>query len=178
MSKGFMYILKCCDGSYYTGSTTNLELRLAQHQCGEGANHTSKRLPVELVYCEEYERIDDAFYREKQVQGWGRKKKESLIAKTFENLHELAKCKNKSHSENAGFDSAQPAGCSAQPAGCSAQPAGCSAQPAGCSAQPAGCSAQPAGCSAQPADNSAPEPDCSLSGVEGKMQTSDKKEYL
>lgn len=62
-----MYILLCSDGSYYTGSTNNLELRLAQHQWGEGANHTKKRLPVQLLYFEEFDRIDEAFYREKQI---------------------------------------------------------------------------------------------------------------
>ncbi len=66
---GYMYILQCCDGSYYTGSTKNLERRLQQHQEGKGANHTKKRLPVTLVYYELYDRIDTAFYREKQVQG-------------------------------------------------------------------------------------------------------------
>jgi len=76
---GWMYILECVDGSYYTGSTNNLESRLAQHQAGEGANHTKKRLPVKLAYFEEFLRIDEAFYREKQVQGWSRKKKEALI---------------------------------------------------------------------------------------------------
>ena len=74
-----MYILLCSDGSYYTGSTQDLELRLAQHQNGEGANHTRKRLPVQLIYFEEFPRIDEAYYREKQVQGWSRKKKEALI---------------------------------------------------------------------------------------------------
>ncbi|MEI7425956.1 MAG: GIY-YIG nuclease family protein [Candidatus Moraniibacteriota bacterium] len=70
-----MYILECADGSYYTGSTKDLEFRLAQHQSGKGANHTKKRLPVKLVYFEEYARIDEAFYREKQVQGGRREKK-------------------------------------------------------------------------------------------------------
>ena len=74
-----MYILECSDGSYYTGSTKDLELRLQQHNHGEGANHTKKRLPVKLVYYEEFQRIDEAFQREKQVQGWGRTKKEALI---------------------------------------------------------------------------------------------------
>ena len=87
---GYMYILECSDGSYYTGSTTNLELRLQQHQNGEGANHTKKRLPVKLVYYEEYARIDEAFYREKQVQGWCRKKKEALIHGKPELLPKLA----------------------------------------------------------------------------------------
>ena len=74
-----MYILECSDGSYYTGSTVDLELRLKQHENGLGANHTKKRLPVRLVYYEEFQRIDEAFTREKQVQGWRREKKEALI---------------------------------------------------------------------------------------------------
>ena len=86
-----MYILECSDGSYYTGSTNNLELRLQQHQAGEGANHTKKRLPVTLVYYEQYERIDEAFFREKQVQGWSRKKKEALIENRPQDLPFLSK---------------------------------------------------------------------------------------
>ncbi|RMH61088.1 MAG: GIY-YIG nuclease family protein [Calditrichaeota bacterium] len=108
--KGYMYILECADGSYYTGSTTNLKRRLAQHQAGEGANHTKNRLPVKLVYFEEYPGIDTAFYREKQIQGWSRKKKEALINNTPEKLHELAKCMNESSHINytGGFGFAQP----------------------------------------------------------------------
>lgn len=89
--KGWMYILECSDSSYYTGSTNNLELRLQQHQNGEGANHTKKKLPVMLVYYEEFERIDEAFYREKQVQGWSRKKKEALINSVPQYLPLLSK---------------------------------------------------------------------------------------
>ena len=100
MSKGWMYILECADGSYYTGSTNNLELRLVQHQSGEGANHTKKHLPVKLVYFEEFQRIDEAFYREKQVQGWSRKKKEALINGMPQKLHELAECMNETHCKN------------------------------------------------------------------------------
>jgi putative endonuclease len=77
--KGFVYILLCADGSYYTGSTNDLERRLQQHEAGEGANHTKKRLPVKLVYCEVFD-VVCAFYREKQIQGWSRRKKEALIA--------------------------------------------------------------------------------------------------
>ena len=95
-----MYILECSDGSYYTGSTKNLKLRLAQHQKGKGANHTKKRLPVTLVYFEEFERIDQAFYREKQIQGWSRKKKQALIHNRHEQLHEFAKCLNESSHQN------------------------------------------------------------------------------
>ncbi len=67
MSKGYMYILECSDGSYYTGSTKDLERRLQEHQNSRGANYTKRRLPVKLVYFEEYSRIDEEFYREKQV---------------------------------------------------------------------------------------------------------------
>ena len=98
--KGWMYILLCADGSYYTGSTNNLELRLQQHQYGEGANHTKKRLPVQLIYFEGFERVEDAFFREKQVQGWGRKKKEALIKNMPEELHRLATCMNETHFKN------------------------------------------------------------------------------
>ena len=102
--KGYMYILLCSDDSYYTGSTTNLEMRLAQHQNGEGANHTQKRLPVQLVYYEEFSRIDEAFYREKQIQGWTRKKKEALINGWEEELKKLAQCLNESSHKNKKKD--------------------------------------------------------------------------
>lgn len=97
---GWVYILESADGSYYTGSTSNLELRLAQHQAGEGSNHTKKRLPVKLIYFEEFQRIDNAFYREKQVQGWGRNKKEALIKGMPEELKKLAECMNETHFRN------------------------------------------------------------------------------
>jgi putative endonuclease len=95
--KGFLYILECSDGSYYCGSTVDLTKRLKEHNNGRGANHTKKRLPVELVYVEEYDRIDKAFDREKQIQGWSRNKKEALINGDFAILNGLAECKNKTH---------------------------------------------------------------------------------
>jgi len=91
--KGYMYILRCSNGKYYTGSTKNLDLRLAQHQVGEGANYTKMHLPVEFVYYEEFQRIDEAFYREKQVQGWCRAKKEALIKGEYSKLPEFSKSK-------------------------------------------------------------------------------------
>jgi putative endonuclease len=89
----WMYILKCADNSYYVGSTTNLDLRLVQHQSGKGSRYTSGRLPVELVYGEEYERVSDAYAREKQVQNWGRAKRKALINGNVEALPPLAKKK-------------------------------------------------------------------------------------
>jgi putative endonuclease len=87
---GYTYILKCVDGTYYVGSTNNLTLRLEQHHAGIGANYTRKRRPLELIYYEQYDRIDDAFYREKQLQGWSRKKKEALMEGRLEELPILA----------------------------------------------------------------------------------------
>jgi putative endonuclease len=91
MSKGWMYILECSNGAFYTGSTNNLELRIQQHQNGEGANFTKKHLPVRLVYYEEFQRVGEAFYREKQVQGWSRKKKQALIESRYSELPQLSK---------------------------------------------------------------------------------------
>lgn len=90
---GYMYILKCNNDSYYTGSTINSDKRLKEHNAGLGSNHTKKYLPVELVYHEVFQRIDEAFYREKQVQGWSRVKKEALITSKNYLLPELSKSK-------------------------------------------------------------------------------------
>jgi len=89
--QGYMYILECSDGSFYVGSTHDLDLRLAQHQAREGANYTKKLLPVRLIYFEAFSRIDEAFYREKQVQGWSRRKKLALINSEHDKLPELSK---------------------------------------------------------------------------------------
>ena len=91
MRTGYVYILECSDGSYYTGSTTDLERRLEQHQIGEGAKYTRSRRPIKLIYSEEYDRIDVAFFREKQIQGWSRKKKLALIEGRLEELPVLSK---------------------------------------------------------------------------------------
>jgi putative endonuclease len=90
----WMYILQCSDGSYYVGSTVDVEKRVWQHQQGEGAKYTSKRLPVELVFAEEFPRIDEAFQREKQVQGWSRAKKEALIRGDYDALPDLSSSKS------------------------------------------------------------------------------------
>ncbi|MGC2165092.1 MAG: DEAD/DEAH box helicase family protein [Gallionella sp.] len=88
---GYMYILECADGSFYTGSTVDLRLRLEQHQNGEGAKHTNNNAPLKLVYYETHDRIDEAFAREKQVQGWSRAKKIALINGNADLLRKLSK---------------------------------------------------------------------------------------
>jgi putative endonuclease len=89
--KGYVYILKCSDDSYYTGSTIDILQRIAEHNQGAGANYTRKRLPVKLMYQEEFNHIDDAFAREKQIQGWSRVKKEALIRGDIQALKLLSK---------------------------------------------------------------------------------------
>jgi putative endonuclease len=85
-----VYILECSDGSYYVGSTVDLERRLAEHQSGSGARYTSWRLPVQLVFAEEFTRVDEAFQREKQIQGWSRAKRRALIDRSFASLPDLS----------------------------------------------------------------------------------------
>ena len=91
---GYMYVLQCADGSFYAGSTKDLEQRIIKHKDGEGAEYTQKKLPVKLVYYETFERIDKAFYREKQIQKWSRAKKLSLIKGDIEVLKQLSKNRN------------------------------------------------------------------------------------
>jgi putative endonuclease len=91
--KGYMYILECADGSFYTGSTKYLNFRIEKHNNGDGANHTRKYGPCKLVYFEEFQRIDHAFYREKQVQRWSRNKKWALINGEIDQLKGFAKKK-------------------------------------------------------------------------------------
>jgi putative endonuclease len=83
MSSSWLYILECRDGTYYTGSTNDVERRLFEHQNGLGANYTRKRLPVRLVFCQEFSSISDAFYREQQIKNWSQEKKRALIEGTL-----------------------------------------------------------------------------------------------
>jgi len=97
----YVYILKCKDGSYYVGVTNDIERRLREHNEGiHPEAYTFKRRPVELVYQEFYHDAISAIEAEKQLKGWSRKKKEALIARNWERLHELAKCKNETSHEN------------------------------------------------------------------------------
>ena len=75
----WVYILECSDGSYYVGSTVDLERRVSEHDLGLGAAYTKRRRPVRLVWAEEHFRVDDAFAMEKRIQGWSRRKREALI---------------------------------------------------------------------------------------------------
>ena len=87
----YVYILKCADGSYYTGNTDNLELRLAQHHRGEIPGYTAFRMPLALVYVESFPSRDEAFRAERQIKGWSRRKKEAFMDKDWERLKALSK---------------------------------------------------------------------------------------
>lgn len=86
----FTYIFRCVDGSYYVGSTRDLERRLAQHAPGEGAAYPRRRRPVALVWAHEVQLVDDAFALEKKVQNWSRAKREALIEGRFDDLPGLS----------------------------------------------------------------------------------------
>lgn len=90
----WVYILQCNDKSYYTGHTDNLENRLIQHQnkmiptC-----YTSTRLPIKLMYSQEFLTREEALASEKRIQGWSRRKKEALMNEDWQALSAYAKRK-------------------------------------------------------------------------------------
>lgn len=77
----YVYILRCADGSLYTGWTNDLEKRVKTHNAGKGAKYTKTRLPVELVYYEEYEEKGEALSREFSIKKLKKTTKEKLILK-------------------------------------------------------------------------------------------------
>jgi putative endonuclease len=76
----YTYILRCADGTLYTGWTNDIEKRLAAHNAGKGAKYTKPRLPVELVYTEKHETKEEAMSREYAIKQLTRTQKETLIA--------------------------------------------------------------------------------------------------
>ena len=75
----YTYILRCRDGSLYTGWTNNLEKRLNCHNAGKGAKYTKARLPVELAYFETFQTKKEAMQREWEIKKMTRKEKRALI---------------------------------------------------------------------------------------------------
>ncbi len=85
------YIVECADGSYYVGSTWDVEARVWQHNSPDlGALYTRRRQPVTLAWSCWWDSIEDAFRMEKQVQGWSRSKREALIRGDFAGLPALS----------------------------------------------------------------------------------------
>ncbi|WP_108424911.1 GIY-YIG nuclease family protein [Flagellimonas amoyensis] len=109
----YVYILKCADGSYYTGITNDISERLDQHRYGKDkSSYTYKRRPVELEFCQEFNDVLQAIYFEKKVKGWTKAKKQALTLGDFDRLQLLSECRNASHFKyhpaKEGFDCAQP----------------------------------------------------------------------
>ena len=90
-SSYYTYILQCSDQSYYVGSTQDIAQRMDIHNSGNGPRYTAARLPVKLLYSEQYDTLGEAVRRERQVKKWGRAKKEALIAQNKDELKRLSK---------------------------------------------------------------------------------------
>ncbi len=87
----YVYMLRCCDDSIYTGKTVNVDWRFVQHKAGFGGDYTSRRRPVVLIWCEHFATEHEAYLVERQIKGSTRAKKEALARGDFELIHELAK---------------------------------------------------------------------------------------
>ena len=88
----WVYMLKCADQSYYTGHIDNLENSLNQHHSRAYPScFTATRLPVQLVFSQEFATRVEALASEIQIKGWSRKKKESLIRSDWEALSNYSK---------------------------------------------------------------------------------------
>jgi len=79
VSDHYVYVLECADGTLYTGYTTDVERRVAEHDAGEGAKYTRGRTPVELVYRERFESRSAAMSREHELKQLSRTEKERLV---------------------------------------------------------------------------------------------------
>jgi predicted GIY-YIG superfamily endonuclease len=87
----WVYLLRCADGSYYAGHKEDMEARLWQHQNGICCDWTSRKRPVELVWCEATPTRYEALAFERRIKGWTRAKKEALIAGDWDRVGWLAK---------------------------------------------------------------------------------------
>jgi putative endonuclease len=85
------YLLRCNDGSYYTGHTDHLERRIAQHHAGSLGGYTAARRPVEFLWSENFPTREEALAAERRIKGWSRAKKEALVRGDWEGLRLLAR---------------------------------------------------------------------------------------
>jgi len=97
-----MYVLQCNDNSFYVGSCWDLATRIDQHIQGFGCDYTAKRKPVKLVHAELFDRRDEAWEREKQVQGWSRAKRIALIEGRLGALPGLSRSKSADNGQHGG----------------------------------------------------------------------------
>jgi putative endonuclease len=88
----WIYILRCADGSYYTGHTDNIEKRVGEHITGTIPGcYTFKRRPLELVFFQDFPTREEALASEQQIKGWSRKKKEAMMQGNWAEVSRLAK---------------------------------------------------------------------------------------
>ena len=87
----YAYILKCADGLYYTGHTDDLERRIGQHQSGLIKGFTSSRLPVTLMWAQDFPTRYEALEAELKIKGWSQAKKEALIRGDWDDVSFFAK---------------------------------------------------------------------------------------
>ena len=91
-----IYILKCSDGTYYTGLTKDLDARVREHKIGARPEaYTFSRRPVKLVWSEVVDSYPEAFQWEHRIKGWSRAKKEALIRGDIEGIHQIVKSERK-----------------------------------------------------------------------------------
>jgi predicted GIY-YIG superfamily endonuclease len=90
----YVYILRCSDGSFYVGSSQDVEQRIKAHNDGKATHYTRSRRPVILVYSEKWESKITAIRRERQIKKWSRSKKEALVSGDRERLKKLSKSRD------------------------------------------------------------------------------------
>jgi len=96
-----IYILRCSDGTYYTGLTKDLDGRLCEHQTGANPeSYTFSRRPVQLEWSIITESYQEAFQWEHRIKGWSRAKKEALIRGDIEGIHEIVKNERRQREKN------------------------------------------------------------------------------
>lgn len=92
MKPFWVYILRCQDGSYYTGHTDDLERRVAEHISGKDrGSYTCNRRPVTLVFSKTFTTREEALAAERQIKGWSRKKKEAMMRGDWAEVSRLAR---------------------------------------------------------------------------------------
>ncbi|MFI4936191.1 MAG: GIY-YIG nuclease family protein [Caulobacterales bacterium] len=84
-------MLRCPDGSYYMGCTTNIDQRYGEHLAGMNCAYTSTRRPLLMVWAEEFQSLYDAIDAERRIKGWSRLKKEAMIRGDYEALPGLSR---------------------------------------------------------------------------------------
>ena len=82
--KAYMYVVECCDGTYYTGYTTDVKKRIAVHNSGKGAKYTRARLPVKLIYVEGFDSKEEAMSAEALLKCKKRPQKERFLSENQE----------------------------------------------------------------------------------------------